>query len=242
MNDLQICNENGELINMQIDACNTAVDFFETVSKKGTRDFITQIGKLNLKAKEVQLKEHALQQQYEIAVLEENNKYRLAALDMQNRVDLANIKAESEYRQAELAGKIRLASETIAAQKEIRIEEEKTRQLRIQEQSKLLQKILEVVQDAHNKELESNEAKLKFCMDFFYPQIEVFNQEIKVLNEQHDSSENQEVRSLALSQISKLERARDEINDKVERIMSKLEASERLSKLEFNDSIRRLII
>lgn len=223
MNDLQICNENGELINMQIDACNTAVDFIDTISKKGTRDFVTQIGKLNLKAKELQC-------QYETTVLEENNKYRLAALE-----------AESEYRQAELAGKIRLASETIAAKKEIRIEEEKTRQLRIQEQSKLLQKILEVVQDAHNKELESNEAKRKFCMDFFYPQIEVFNQEIKVLNEQHDSSENQEVRSLALAQISKLERARDEINDKVERIMSKLEVSERLSKLEFNDSIHRLI-
>lgn len=231
MNDLQICNENGELINMQIDACNTAVDFFDTISKKGTRDFVTQIGKLNLKAKEIQLKEHALQCQYETTLLEENNKYRLAVLE-----------AESEYRQAELAGKIRLASETIAAQKEIRIEEEKTKQLRIQEQSKLLHKILEVVQDAHNKELESNEAKLKFCKDFFYPQIQTFAKEIGVLNELYNANfENQEAHMLVYSQIRQLERARDEINDKVERIISKLDANEKLSKLEFNDTISRLI-
>lgn len=77
MNDLQICNENGEFINMQIDDCNTAVDFFETISKKGARDFVTQMGKLNLKAREIQLKENALQQQYSIAELKENNKYLL---------------------------------------------------------------------------------------------------------------------------------------------------------------------
>lgn len=231
MNDLQICNENGELINMQIDACNTAVDFIDTISKKGTRDFVTQIGKLDLKAKEIQLKEHELQCQYETTVLEENNKYRLAALE-----------AESEYSQAELAGKIRLASETIAAKKEIRIEEEKTKQLRIQEQSKLLQKILEVVQGAHNKELESTETKLKFCMDFFYPQIQSFTREIEVLKEQYNSNfENQEAHMLVYSQIRQLERARDDINEKVERIIAKLDANERLSKLEFNDTIRSLI-
>lgn len=42
MNDLAVCNENSELINMQIDACNTTLDFFDVISKKGSRDFITQ--------------------------------------------------------------------------------------------------------------------------------------------------------------------------------------------------------
>lgn len=28
MNDLAVCNENSEFINMQIDACNTTLDFF----------------------------------------------------------------------------------------------------------------------------------------------------------------------------------------------------------------------
>lgn len=42
MNDLTVCNKNSELINMQIDACNTTLDFFDVISKKGSRDFITQ--------------------------------------------------------------------------------------------------------------------------------------------------------------------------------------------------------
>lgn len=42
MNDLTVCNENSELINMQSDACNTNLDFFDAISKKGSRDFITQ--------------------------------------------------------------------------------------------------------------------------------------------------------------------------------------------------------
>lgn len=42
MNDLAVCNENSELINMQSDACNTNLFFFDAISKKGSRDFITQ--------------------------------------------------------------------------------------------------------------------------------------------------------------------------------------------------------
>ena len=81
MNDLQICNENQALIDMQINACNTAVDFFETNLKKGQRDFITQMGQLSINAKEIQLEENRLRQQYAITEIQEENKYRLATID-----------------------------------------------------------------------------------------------------------------------------------------------------------------
>ena len=180
MNDLQICNENGELINMQIDACNTAVDFFDAISKKGPREFITQMGKLNLKAKEIQLKEDTLRQQYSIAELKENNKYRLATLNLrnteieaQNKVDLAKINAVSEYKKAEFAykteteiasiraatqiekAKIQALSELkqaeIAAQKEIRLEELENERFKVKEQSKCLQQLMANVKDAYDR-------------------------------------------------------------------------------------------
>ena len=285
MNDLQICNENGELINMQIDACNTAVDFFETISKKGARDFVTQMGKLNLKAKEIQLKEDALQQQYSIAELKENNKYRLATLNLrnteieaQNRVDLAKINAVSEYKKAEFGykteteianfdsltklgiakskveiaeiesntqiqkAKIKALSEykqaELSTQREIRLEELKNEQLKITEQSKCLQQLIANVKDAYDRKYDFYEAQLKFCMEYFYPQIQSIDQRILILTEQYNQNfENQEAHMLVHKQLKRLERARRDINDKVESIVSNLTNASKIAKLEFDGSV-----
>ena len=102
MNELQICNENQALIDMQIDACNTAVNFFETNLSKGQRDFVTQMGKLSLKAKEIQLKEDELQTKYDIAEMKENNKFRLATIDFRrDERQLLNINRQNLQRKQE---------------------------------------------------------------------------------------------------------------------------------------------
>lgn len=227
MNELQICNENQALIDMQIDACNTAVNFFETNLSKGQRDFVTQMGKLSLKAKEIQLKEDELQTKYDIAEMKENNKFRLATIDFrrdemeaQTKLGIARSKVE------------------IAAEKEIHLEGLKTEQLRIKEQSKCFQKLIDNVQEAYDKKFDFYKSQLKFCMEFFYPQIQSLDQKIAVLTEQYSSNfENQEAHMMVHKQLKRLERARSDINDKVESIVANLTTASELAKLEFGNSV-----
>lgn len=245
MNDLQICNENQALIDMQINACNTAVDFFETNLKKGQRDFITQMGQLSIKAKEIQLEEDRLRQQYAITEIQEENKYRLATIDLEKTevkakrdVILAQIKAVSDYEQtvlknqrdtrlAEIQSNTKIQRDLIAAQKEVRLEELKTEQLRIKELSK-----------CHQKEVESIQKAYQFCMEFFYPQIEKMNQQLSVLREQHTNNfENQEAHAIVSSQIDRLEDAKDSINKRVENIVSNLNKKLETEKINYQMSM-----
>lgn len=263
MNELQICNENQALIDMQIDACNTAINFFETNLSKGQRDFVTQMGKLSLKAKEIQLKEDELQTKYDISEMKENNKFRLATIDFRrdeleaqtklgiakSKVEIAEIesdtqlqkaklKAVAEYKQAELAAETRIRRDEIDAEKEIHLEGLKTEQLRIKEQSKCFQKLIDNVQEAYDKKFDFYESQLKFCMDFFYPQIQSLDQRIAVLTEQYASNfENQEAHMMVHKQLKRLERARSDINDKVESIVANLTIASKLAKLEFGNSV-----
>lgn len=219
MNELQICNENQALIDMQIDACNTAVNFFETNLSQGQRDFVTQMGKLSLKAKEIQLKEDELQTKYDIAEMKENNKFRLATIELrrdemeaQTKLDTAEMKYKRDVLLAQIKAVSDYESALIAANKEIDLEKLKTEQLRINELSK-----------CHQKEVESIQKAYQFCMDFFYPQIEKMDQQLSVLREQHTSNfENQEARAIVSRQIDRLVDAKDSINKKIENIVSGL--------------------
>lgn len=226
MNELQICNENQALIDMQIDACNTAVNFFETNLSKGQRDFVTQMGKLSLKAKEIRLKEDELQTKYDIAEMKENNKFRLATIELrrdemeaQTKIDTAEMKYKRDVLLAQIKAVSDYESALIAANKEIDLEKLKTEQLRIKELSK-----------CHQKEVESIQKAYQFCMDFFYPQIEKMDQQLSVLREQFSilkkqytkNFENQEVYEIVRSQIQRLEDAKESINNKVAGIVSDL--------------------
>lgn len=241
MNELQICNENQALIDMQIDACNTAVNFFETNLSKGQRDFVTQLGKMNLKAKEIQLKEDELQTKYDIAEMKENNKFRLATIDFRRDEMEAQTKlgiARSKVETVEIESDTQIQKVKIKAGKEIQIEGLKTEQLRIKEQSKCFQKLIDSVQEAYDKKFDFYESQLKFCMEFFYPQIQSLDQKIAVLTEQYSSNfENQEAHMMVFEQIQRLGNARDEINDKVESIVANLTTASKLAKLEFGNSV-----
>lgn len=241
MNDLQICNENQALIDMQINACNTAVDFFETNLKKGQRDFITQMGQLSIKAKEIQLEEDRLRQQYAITEIQEENKYRLATIDFRK----TEVEAKRDLRiEEERTNQDRIKEQSnciqasIDAAKDIELETIKIEQLRIKEQSECLKKLIDSVQEAYDKKFDFYESQLKFCMEFFSPQIQSLNQRIAILTEQYNSNfENQEAHMMVHKQLKRLERARSDINDKVESIVANLTTASKLAKLEFGNSV-----
>lgn len=237
MNDLAVCNENSELINMQIDACNTTLDFFDVISKKGSRDFITQMGKLNLKAKEIQFKENELQTKFDIAEMKEDNKFRLAAIDFRKEVKISEIESNTQIQKVKIKAVSDFNKTKLNAEKEIGLEKMKTEQLRIKEQSKCMQKLLEEVQKAYDRKFDFYGSQLKVCMEYFSPQIQSLDQEIAVLIEQYNSNfENQETHMIVHKQIKQLQRAKDDINEKFERIMLNLTTASKLAKLEYSNS------
>ena len=121
---------------------------------------------------------------------------------------------------------------------EFHLEELKTEQLRIKEQSKCFQKLIDNVKEAYDKKFDFYESQLKFCMEFFYPQIQSLDQRIAVLTEQYNSNfENQEAHMMVHRQLKRLERARSDINDKVENIVANLTTASKLAKLEFGNSV-----
>ena len=302
MNDLQICNENGELINMQIDSCNAAADFFDAISKKGARDFLSDMRTMTFKErmKEMRVREQEIQSRVDITKIQEDSKYRLAKIDASSKLDLAKVKAISEYKNKELesntqiglseeetkrvqiseASKNNLAQikansqldlskeetkrEQIASEAEIRRSELKnftkfketeissaekirlaeieTVQLKITEQSKCLQKILDVVQSSYDRKFDFYETQLKSCMDFFLPQINLMNEELKILTQQRNMSyNNQDIFMIVQKQITSLTRCRNEINDRYMKIQSDLTFAASMAKLELKDSFNALL-
>ena len=98
------------------------------------------------------------------------------------------------------------------------------------------------VQEAYNKKFDFYESQLKFCMEFFYPQIQSLDQRIAVLTEQYNSNfENQEAHMMVHKQLKRLERARSDINDKVESIVANLTTASKLAKLEFGNSVNKYL-
>ncbi len=331
MNDLQICNENGELINMQIDSCNAAADFFDAISKKGARDFLSDMRTMTFKErmKEMRVREQEIQSRVDITKIQEDSKYRLAKIDATSKLDLAKVKAISEYKNKELdsntqiglseeetkrvqiseasknnlaqikansqldlseeetkrvqiseASKNNLAQikansqldlskeetkrEQIASEAEIRRSELKnftkfketeissaekirlaeieTVQLKITEQSKCLQKILDVVQGSYDRKFDFYETQLKSCMDFFLPQINLMNEELKILTQQRNMSyNNQDIFMIVQKQITSLTRCRNEINDRYMKIQSDLTFAASMAKLELKESFNALL-
>jgi hypothetical protein len=272
MNDLQICHENDAIINLKVGSCNAALDFLGTDLKKGQRDFYTKLGKLSIEAQKIQAKENEIQQKYAVSAMKEENKYRLASLNVrnaeikaQNKLDLAKIQAVADYKLAQLKSSTqiqrdeisankdielaktraeeRILTKVIDATKEIRMAEEKTEQLRIKEQSKILEQLANNALDAFNRKFDFYESQLQLCKDFFMPQIESLNQYIETLQEQYNSNfKNQEAHIYVFNQIDKLEKTRNDLNQKVVDIISKLTTEARLEKLDYNSSVSKNFI
>lgn len=165
------------------------------------------------------------------------SKERLKAL----RVKEAEIQRNYEYQIAELETREEIAR--IENETKIRLSELETQRVRIAEQSKCLQKLIEAAETSYKTKFDFFTAQLKSAENFFLPQLESISLELKDLHQQRDRAiGNQELFILLQSQISYLSKEKNEINERYMKIQSDLTYAANISKLELNTSIKGLLI
>ena len=189
---------------MQIDSCNTAMSFFDGISKKGQRDFLTDMRKMTHKER---VKEIQCRFEYQLAKLE-------------TQIEIARIENDAKIRLSEL----------------------ETQRVRIVEQSKCFQKLIEVAEASYKTKFEFFTAQLKSAENFFLPQLESINLELKNLNQQRDRAlGNQDLFMLLQNQISRLSKEKTALNENYMKIQSDLTYAASISKLEVNTSVKGLL-
>lgn len=226
MNELEVLEENDRLISNQKEAINTGSKIFEIISKKGPREFLTEVGKMNceLKLKQLEVSESEMRERaaYERTLVNANARQNIAQIENTAKVDIARMKAQTK-----------IIEQKINADTKIRLAEIKTEQLRITEQSKILQKVLEISKAAYDKKMDFYDAQLKSCKEFFEPQIKMIAEELIVLNRQlKQSYDNQKLFVGIQSQIDDLERYKAEINRRYAAINRDLTYAVQMTKIE----------
>lgn len=187
---------------------NTTLDMLDVISKKGPREFLTRMG-------ELRVREDELQANCYIAELE----LRKSEIELQKDKEKTN--------------RVR-----IKAQRDVLIEKEKTDRIRIKENSKCIQKLLEVSQAAYNRKFDFYESMLKFCKEDVYPRILAFDQEIKSLEKEHESNvENQEAHMSVWRLLNQKRKEKDALTYKYDKIVSGLITASDNAKLELGNSI-----
>ncbi len=204
---------------LQIKTCNTVLDMYEVASKKGPREFYTKMAELNIRSQELSTRRYELDTELEVARLE----YQEAKV----RAD-AKIQTEKE----------KTKRVQILAEKEVRIAELETERMRIAEQSKCLQKLMDISKVELENKFNFYESMLKSCMEYFKSQIESLDKRIEVLQQEYNSnSKDLEARMTAHRDWKQMERTRNNINDKVAGIISNLTTASKLARLDFNNSV-----
>lgn len=108
--------------------------------------------------------------------------------------------------------------------------------LRITEQSKCLQHALDVALAAYNRKVDFYQAQLESCDNFFRPQIQAMQDEIKFLENKKDESMNDMDKYIVISKrIDRLSEYCDKVNDKYMTFHDKLTAAVKLAQLEAPD-------
>ena len=133
---------------------------------------------------------------------------------------------------------IRREEAEIQAQKELAIAEmeNKTEQFRIAEQSKCLQKALDVALASYNRKLDFYAAQLKSCDDFFRPQIASMHEEIHHLESKIDEAFGDTKKYVLLQKrLNRLNEYCDEVNSKYMKLQSDLTTAVKLAQLEAPD-------
>ena len=127
----------------------------------------------------------------------------------------------------------------ILARKELQIAEieNETARIRIMEQSKCLQKALDVALASYNRKIDFYEAQLKSCDDFFKPQIAAMHQEIRNLEGKLDLAFGDTKQYILIQkQITRLTDYCDEVNAKYLKLHGELTTAVKLAQLEAPDA------
>lgn len=207
-NELALTDNDYELMGKGIDA---ACDFFSNISESGAN--IIQSG-INFFEKRA-----AAKQQIRIRELECEEQRIRAQVEAYRAVE--HEKTERE----------RIVMEEKANELNAQIE-----RLRITEQSKCLQHALDVALAAYNRKVDFYQAQLESCDNFFRPQIQAMQDEIKFLESKKDESMNDMDKYIVISKrIDRLSEYCDKVNDKYMTFHDKLTAAVKLAQLEAPD-------
>ena len=134
---------------------------------------------------------------------------------------------------------IRRDEAEIQAKKELKISqmENETEQLRIMEQSKCLQKAMDVALAAYTRKIDFYEAQLKSCDDFFKPQIAAMHQEIRNLEGKLDLAFGDTKQYILIQkQITRLTDYCNEVNSKYLKLHGELTTAVKLAQLDAPDA------
>lgn len=113
----------------------------------------------------------------------------------------------------------------------------KTERMRIEEQSKCVQKALDVALKAYTSKIEFYQAQLESCDNFFKPQIAEMQNEIRLLEEKRDAAFNDTDQYVLISKrIDRITEYCDKVNAKYLKFHDNLTTAVKLAQLEAPDT------
>lgn len=232
-NELALTDQDVELFAKGLDA---ACDFFSNISEAGSNIIQSGINYFDKRAVEKQqLKIRELE--YE----EQQMRAQVAAYRAQEETNRVMINAQRDVEIERLNIPVKIEHEK-TVQKQIAMEDNanelnaQIERLRITEQSKCLQHALDVALAAYTRKVDFYQAQLESCDNFFRPQIQAMQDEIKVLENKKDESMNDMDKYILISKrIDRLSEYCDKINDKYLTFHDNLTAAVKLAQLEAPD-------
>lgn len=232
-NELALTDQDVELIGKGLDA---ACDFFANISERGSQLIQSGIDYFDKRAAE--------KQQMKIRELEyeeQQMRAQVAAYRIQEETNRAMINAQRDVEIERLNIPVKMEHEK-TTQKQIAMENRANElnahieRLRITEQSKCLQHALDVALAAYARKVDFYKAQLESCDNFFRPQIQAMQDEIKFLENKKDESIGDMDKYILISKrIDRLSEYCDKINNKYMTFHDNLTAAVKLAQLEAPD-------
>lgn len=232
-NDLALTDQDVELLGKGLDA---AIDFFSNISERGAQLIESGMNYFDKRAAEKQqLKIRELEHQ------EQQMRAQVAAYRAQEETNRAMINAQRDVEIERLNIPVKMEHEK-TTQKQIAMEERanelnaQIERLKITEQSKCLQHALDVALAAYTRKVDFYQAQLESCDNFFRPQIQAMQDEIKMLENKKDECMNDADKYILISKrIDRLSEYCDKINDKYMTFHDNLTTAVKLAQLDAPD-------
>lgn len=145
----------------------------------------------------------------------EDHRFEINREELQNQKDF--VQKQFDYEMAQINAdleKKKIEATTIqsAMDLEKEIDRQKTERFKIEKQFELISKLFDTALDAYKCKLDFYKAQLKSCDNFFIPQMQSLESDIKILNMEIAKSDERMFR--LIEERDRLEHYRDEINGK----------------------------
>lgn len=223
-NELALTDKNYEIMGKGIDA---ACDLYSNITEIGLTVFQSGINffdkraveKQQLKIRELEYEEQRMREQ--VAAYQVHEETNRVMINAQRDVDIEHERTLQKQ----------IAMEDKANELNAQIE-----CLKITEPSKCLQHALDVALAAYTRKVDFYQAQLESCDNFFRPQIQAMQDEIKFLENKKDENMNDMDKYILISKrIDRLSEYCDKVNDKYLSFHDNLSAAVKLAQLEAPD-------